>query len=429
MSEADPTVASRCWLRRLRDSKTASLLGRTGFRRLYLGGTASRVGDKLYFVAAMWLVYELTGSTVFTGVAGFLTRAPQVLSVFLGPLVDRAKLRRLLALSELGQGVVVLAVPVAAATGHLSVWVVLAAMPLLAFGKRLTAPAEQAAFVRLVDDDLLARGNSLWTGTERSVAAAAEAAAGVLVGVVGAVALFVVNGVTFLVSAVLFGSLSVPATEASDTALSLERYVADLRSGIALIRDSVLGHVVVAATLAGAFTGMGTAVLPAFAGDVGGAQAFGLLVAATTVGTLVGTLLAPRLETVALGRLTVVGFGGATLARLGAVVADRAWLVVGLFGATAVPLGVYNVLTSTAVQTGVPDDRLARVSSTLGTITAVLGPLGFLAGGALGTVVGADAVVAASAFGFLVLAAYWVSVPSLRRFPAVTGLDADAFAA
>ncbi|MFC7188623.1 hypothetical protein ACFQL7_01320 [Halocatena marina] len=42
------------------------------FRRLLVGRAVSILGDGLYSVAAMWLVYDLTGSTMYTGLAGAL---------------------------------------------------------------------------------------------------------------------------------------------------------------------------------------------------------------------------------------------------------------------------------------------------------------------------------------------------------------------
>lgn len=89
MPAALPTDGAVTRLRRcFAGSKTAALLGNPGFRRLYAGRMVSRIGDKPYFVAAMWLVFELTGSTFFTGLAGFLARLPQATGFLFGPLVD-----------------------------------------------------------------------------------------------------------------------------------------------------------------------------------------------------------------------------------------------------------------------------------------------------------------------------------------------------
>ncbi|AGN00058.1 macrolide-efflux protein [Salinarchaeum sp. Harcht-Bsk1] len=413
---------------RLLADETEALLGNAGFQRLYAGRMVSRIGDKLYVVAAMWLVFELTGSTLYTGFAGFLSKAPQALGFLAGPLVDRARLGRLLAVTEATQAVIVGSVPLAWWMGYLSVGHVLVVVTLLTVLRRVTAPAEQAALPRLVPEALLARANSIDSTTKHALGATAEALSGAIIAILGAVSLFAVNAATFVCSAVTFGRLDVPDASSTGEAPSAREYLDDVRSGFALVRHSVVGHMVVAAALTGVFTGMATAVLPAFAGTIGSdAETFGLLVGATTAGTLVGSLLAGRLHEVDFGQITVVGFLFAAAGRAAAAVVGWQPAVLLFYGAAAIPVGVYNVLVSAAIQTGVPNELLGRVSSTTGSLVAVVGPLGLLAGGVLGGVLDSATVVALSAVGYLCISAYWLVVPSLREFPAVVDVEAGGF--
>ncbi|MFC6736863.1 MFS transporter, partial [Halolamina salina] len=71
-----------------------SIPANRSFRRLLAGRATSFLGDGLFTVAVMWLVFELTGSTTYTGLAGFLLRAPNALKLFAGPLFDRSRLGR-----------------------------------------------------------------------------------------------------------------------------------------------------------------------------------------------------------------------------------------------------------------------------------------------------------------------------------------------
>jgi len=410
------------------DDRTRDLLGNVGFRRLYAGHAVSEAGDELYFVAAMWLVFELSGSTALTGLAGFLSRAPGALGFLFGPLVDRAPLRRLLVASELVQGVVAVAVPVAAALEVLSVWVVLAVVPLLATLQRVSGPAQNAAVPRLVADRNLVRANSLTATSDRAVGAAARAGGGGAIALVGAVALFGVNAGTFLVSAAVFAVTAIPATEKEGTSPSAREYLDDVAEGVALVRDSPILHMLAGASLAGLFTGMTTAVLPAFAASLGGPGTYGLLLAAMTAGTFAGALLASRLETVPLGRVTAIGFAAGAACWLGAVTLGSPAAIAALFALAFVPVGSYNVLVSASLQSGVDETLLGRVSATTGSVTATIGPLGILAGGLLGDTFGPSLVVGASAVGFALIASYWALVPTLRRFPSVDAIEPGSFA-
>ena len=428
MGSDDASAASR-WgvLGRLVDEKTVALFSETGFRWLYLGRAVGRVGDKLYFIAAMWLVYELTGSTFYTGVAGFLFRLPQAIGFVFGPIVDRSRLRRLMIVVEGAQGIIVLAVPVTFYLWGPNVLVVMAVVPILALLRRLSAPAEQAALPRLVPDELLARANSVDSATERSLGALAQGFGGALIAVSGAVALYLINSVTFFVTAMLYAMLQISPTEATGSSHSWREYMSDVREGLDLIRLSAVGHMAVAASIAGVFTSMATAVLPAFADTFGGVQTYGFLVASVTLGMLLGSIAASRFEEVPLGGITIVGLAFGGISRFGSVVVDAPVAILVLYGSAAVPLGVYNVLTSTTIQVGVPNELLARVSSTIGSLTAVLGPLGFLVGGYVGETFGSGTAIALSAVGYALVAIYWLLIPALREFPAVNNLESGCF--
>ncbi len=52
------------------------------FTMMFIGRIVTNVGDSLYSVAMMWLVYELGGSTIYTGIAGFLSVFPRVIQFF-----------------------------------------------------------------------------------------------------------------------------------------------------------------------------------------------------------------------------------------------------------------------------------------------------------------------------------------------------------
>ena len=134
---------------------------------------------------------------------------PNALRFLVGLLVDRWRLRRILLGTQLVNAVGVLLIPLAAAMGRLSVWLVLVVIPISNF----VYPAQNAALPRLVGDDLLTRANSLFSTTTQTVDTVARGVAGALIAALGgAVALFAVDAVTFVVAALLFAGVTVPAT-------------------------------------------------------------------------------------------------------------------------------------------------------------------------------------------------------------------------
>jgi MFS family permease len=401
----------------------------TDFRRLFIGRIISLLGDSFYFVAALWLVYDLTGSTVYTGIAGFLIRVPQTLKFLAGPVVDRSSLRRVLVFSELLQGIVVLVIPVAALFDYLNVWIVLSVMPLLTFVGLCSGPAQNAALPRVIDDELFTRANSVISIASQGGTAIARIVAGVFITTIGAVTIYTIDAVTFATGAILYGAVRIPTLDGNEESKTetLKGYIRDINDGVRLITGSVIQYLVMTAAIVGLFTGATMAVLPAFAAALGGPALFGIFTATMTAGSLVGSIVAPRFEHTAFGRVAGIGPGFAGLCWVGAVTTQWLPLTVVLFGLAWVPIGIYNVLISTTIQIGVPNDLLGRVSATAGSLAAVTGPVGLLLGGIAGDFLGSRTVIAGTAIGFVSAAGYWYVVPVLRTFPPVTEISAGEF--
>jgi MFS family permease len=449
-----------------------AVLRNPDFARLLSGRLVTNAGDSLYAVAAMWLVFDLTGSEAFTGLAGFLVMSPNLLQAFVGPLVDRWSLRAVMVWSQLIQAVLVLAVPVAAWLGVLSVWVVLTVIPLAAFVNQFAYPAQQAALPRIVDDEELVRANAALQVGYGGVDAAFNAVAGLLVAAVGAVALYLVDAVTFLLAAALFVSLRVPARTASaDTAPSVgrstgetptgetptgettaaddptaggdqaptlagdggrdrvglrgavDRYLDDLRGGVGFVRGTLLLPLLVTGLVANFTLGGVTAVLPSFAAGYGGADVYGVLLAGIGTGTLLGALLASRLDHLPVGVLSMGGFLlSAGLWGLG-VASPWAPATAVLFALAFVPVGVTNVVIMSMVQRLVPEGMLGRVSALLGSASTAMAPVGSLLGGVSAAWLGVGTVAGGAALGFLFIAVYTAVVPQLRTLPPAAELE------
>lgn len=407
------------------------------FRRMLAGRAVSFLGDGLYTVAAMWLVFDLTGSATYTGLAAFLLRAPRALKVFAGPLVDRSRLGRILVGSEaLGAGLAAI-VPLAALAGERSVWVVLAVLPLMGLTELLAGPAQTAALPRVVEQESLVRANSAFSIVTSAVDAGAKALGGALLAAFGAMALYGIDAATYAVAAVLFLGLAIPETESgsessedrdsAEEGFDFGAYRRELRAGLAVLSGSVLGVMLLASLVANFLTSAAFVVLPAFAAGFSGPESYGLLLAATTVGAVVGSLLAPIVEEQPLGWTSAVGFLVAGVLWVLGVQAGGLALTAALFAASRVPVGVYNVGIQATMQTGVPDDRLGRVTAAVSSLSNVVGPAGLLIGGVVGDAVGAQTVLLGGGAGIALTGLLWAGVPSLRRFGPPARVEPGAF--
>jgi MFS family permease len=409
------------------------------FRRFFAGQFVTNAGDSLYTVAMLWLAFELSGSTLVTGALNAILLLPWLLQVFAGPLVDRLPLERVLVGSQVIQGTVVLALPLAAATGYLDVSVLFAVAPVLMFASLLMAPMETALLPRIVDDERLSSANSALSTVTLGLDMVFDALGGVFVAVFGATALFLADSVTFAAAALLFAGIRIGTalgtderTESGDKTAGptvrsvLRSYVSDLRDGVAVLRGTVFVELILMTAVANFTTGVALAILPAFGDGLGGPVIYGLLLGALGIGRLVGSLVSPWVEDVRYGRL-LLGHGLGACCWLAAVLVSSPVLTVVLFGLAWVPAGVSGVLTATLNQRVFPADLLGRVAATKGTASGATLPLGSLIGGAVAEVLGTTTTMALTASGFAFTAVYVLLRPRLRRLPAVRAAKPNDF--
>jgi MFS family permease len=407
-----------------------ALFENVAFRRLFAGRIITNAGDSLYYIAAMWLAYDLSGSAIYTGLAGFLTLVPQALQFLTGPFVDRWDLRRLLVATQVLQGVFVLIIPLAAWREWLSVELVLIVMPVVAMLNQFVYPAQSAALPRIVDDEELVDANSAFSFAYQGVDTAFSSLGGILVALVGAVSLYLVDSVTFAVTALVFATTRIPAIEDSETegstdhvASALSNYMENLREGIEYTRGTIFVSMLVPPLVVNFAIGATMATLPAFASLRGGARTYGILLAAITAGLLLGALGASLLKRVSVQRLMAIGFLLSGITWLGAIYVQWLPATALLFCLAWTPIGATNVVFMSLIQTYVPEKLLGRVTSVIISGSAMAEPLGSLLGGVAGETVGSTAVVAVTGIGFLFVTLYWVIHPVLRHLPAIEKIE------
>lgn len=413
------------------------------FLRLFFGRLITNAGDSMYYIASMWLVHSLTGSPLYTGLAGFLIRVPQSLGFLVGPFVDRWSLRSLLVRTQLIQCVCVLAVPAAAALGHLSVWVVLGLMPVLTFLNQFVYPAQSAALPRIVTDEQLVRANSLFSFSFRGLDMVFNGLSGALVAAIGAMSIYLIDSATFAVAAIIFFGLAIPkpaseSDEPADTDANkaitdggsienkVKEYLQQLTEGFRYIRGSAIPAMLLGGLVVNFVFGGLIAVLPAFADSISGVEAYGILVASASAGSLVGSLGTSVIDDVPFGWVTIVGYGSSAVCWLVALTLPGVLPTALFFLLAFIPIGVGNVVLPSIIQSVVDDEFLARVMSIVSSVSVLALPIGSLVGGTASAWIGVRTVMLGMAFGLAFLSLYFLARPRLRRLPPVSEADKSA---
>ncbi|EMA41250.1 MFS transporter [Halococcus hamelinensis] len=412
------------------DADTASLRDNVDFLRLLFGRFVTNAGDSLYTIAGTWLVYDLTGSSFYTGLASALLLLPPALQFVSGPLVDRWPLVRTLVWTQLVQAGLILSIPLAAYFDRLSVGLVLVVIPALSLLNQFVYPAQNAALPRIVAESQLTRANSAFSFANQGTNMVFDALGGVLIAAVGTVSLFVLDSVTFVVATLSFVGVRVPErTETSDraTAIDVSGYPSDLRDGVRWLRGTVFAEMMLTTAVTNFGTGVMLAVLPGFAAVRGGSILYGALLGAIGAGGLLGALVASRLAHIGYGTLRIVGLGVGFVLWVAAVYSPWPALSVVLFAITGIPIGVTNVMGQTLIQTVAPEELLGRVTSVDASVSTLTVPVGSFLGGIVGSRVGVVTTMAVAAFGFAFVSLYFAIRPRLRSLPAMDDIDRGEF--
>ena len=207
-----------------------SLLGTApGFRLLFLATLGSSLGTLLATVALVVDIKDRTNSGSWVSALMIAEFLPAVaVGLFLGPLLDRVSRRGLMIVSDLVRAGVFCTLPFASSAGQI---VALAGIAGLATG--FFRPAVYAGLPNLVEEEELARANSLIQTSENVSWAVAPVIGGALVSASGPDLAYWLNGASFLVSALLL--LRLPADRLQG-ALGVSRgHLRDLKDGFARV--------------------------------------------------------------------------------------------------------------------------------------------------------------------------------------------------
>jgi predicted MFS family arabinose efflux permease len=386
------------------------------FRLLWSAQAVSLGGDGIYLVAIAWLVYDISNRPGALAIVGFAWTLPQVAGLLLaGVLSDRFERRRLLVIADLVRCVAIGAIAALAYAGTAKIWHLVLLVMVYGLGQALFQPAYTAIVPEIVPREELLQANALREVLEPlGMRFAGPALGGVLIALFGVGTAFLIDAVTFAVSALLVIGISArppPRAEAG----SIRR---DLAEGFAYVR----AHAWLWGTLVGAamfllFTfGPFEVLLPyVIRNDLGGdAATFGTVLAAGGLGSFFGAILIGR---TGLPRRHVTFMWGAWCAGdllfVGLAVAQDAWVMCALafvsFALATSALVVWNTLMNTLV----PPELLGRVSSFDWFVSIGLTPLSFALTGPVASVIGARETLAAA--GLLGTATFvFVFIPGVR---------------
>ncbi|WP_218919881.1 MFS transporter [Streptosporangium roseum] len=381
-------------------------LGRN-FNTLWAATTVSNVGDGIAAAAAPLMVASVTDDPVLVGLAVFVQQLPWVLfSLVSGVFVDRLDRRRLIVVVNVLRGLVVGVLALAVWRDVATIPVIYAAGFLLGVCETLGDNASGTLVPMVVKSEDLPRANARMHAVFFAVNQFAAPPLGAALFVMAAALPFGINAATFVLAAVLISTLrgirqSAPAERRSVRA--------DIGEGMRwLWNHSAIRMLSLALCLMNVTLIAGFSILVLYSRDRLGLNeyGYGVLITASAAGSLVGVMVAPRLQARFSDSLLLrAGLVIETLTHVGLALATTVWVAGPVLIAFGVHSSIFGAVSVTLRQRAVPDELRGRVQSVYMMFAVGGSALGALAGGPIARWTGITGPFWASAVVMAVLTA------------------------
>lgn len=378
---------------------------------LWLGQGVSNIGSRVSMIALSLMVLNLTGRAAAVSLLFIVLTIPSiVIGPWAGALVDRWNKKQVIIICDIIMGILALGMAFVQDLSYIYVLALLMSAVNMFF-----SPAIRTVIPRLVAREKLQTANALYSVTFYTAQLAGPALGGAMVGIFGIQSAFILNGVSFLISALSEVFIQIPPSEAEGST-GTRQMLRDFKEGFAYIRHNpVVRFVIVYFALTSLpAVGVGIASLVVLREVFGFSEAqYGLLMTINGAGLLLGTLVVGQLKKVS--ELSQMVLGSAIYGVLCTVLALSGWF----WAVAALQLGIGLVITlinvsyGTYLQKAVPGDKQGRVFALDIAIGNVTGLLAMAGAGFLADTLGAVTVMAGAG---IVLAAISVLAANLSPY-------------
>jgi len=364
------------------------------YRLWFAGQSVSLVGTWLQTTGQSWLVLKLTNSPLKLGILTSIQFIPSlVLSVFIGPIIDRFPKRSILLFTQIMYALAAVALAVVAFGSHAQFWQVLVIAAITGLISAIDWPTRQAFVGEQVNDRSAVVNAVALNSTMFNIARViGPGIGGILIAVVGIPWTFTLNAVSFI--AVIISLLLMKAGR-KPTKSSTGSYAQEIREGTRYIAgNQIIISLLIISGVISLFLLNFNIMIPSFSMLTLHLQAdgYGGLMSAMGVGAMAAGVLmslgGSRLEPTP---AYIYGSGFVLAVAMVLVGIQRNFYLTGLllvfcgFGMAAL-----STMCNTALQMQSPDDMRGRVMAAYNLVWVGSTPIGALYAGKICDALGAN---------------------------------------
>jgi MFS family permease len=388
------------------------------YRLLWIASLVSSLAGQIRNVSTLYQVYDISGSAFNLGLTGFLETLPFIVfGLYAGAVADAFDRKKLLIGTILLQLIPNLCLGILTVTGAIRVWHIYALGLVGAFIEVFNWPARAALIPRLVPQSILMNAMVVSGMILQTSFLIGPTIGGFLIEYGGIAAAYFTSTLLFIPAAIAIFSVR------ASGAIEGERRRVNLRSIVEGLEFIWIERIILSLFLldfAVVLVGFYRPILPIFAADVfkTGATGLGLLYAAPSAGSILGTItLLMAGDVKRKGALVIIAalFFAAALALLG--ISHWFWMAVAAVVILGFTDSISVAIRRTVVQLLAPDGMLGRAASLITVFAQTTNGLGALLAGVAAEYFGApNALLLGSGLCFIMILAVCVAIPQLWRY-------------
>lgn len=361
------------------------------FFLLWQGQFVSAIGDNFYTIALGFWVLAQTGSSVLMSsimAASFLPRA--LFAPLGGVLADRYNKKNIVIINDILRGIIVLLIALSAYFVYLQIWMLFTAAIIMGICGAFFSPAVVATIPLIVDKNSVNRANAAFNIIYCGSGLLGNSSGGFIFSIIGAPLLFLINGLSYI-----FSGLSVIFLKFSDIKSAPEKknIIEDFKVGLNYVRHTKeIKLILISAAIFNFFWMAGYIPLMPFFDSIPGwgAKYYGILMAAFSIGMLIGYLVLSMIHIKPKTNYYIFMFSICIFSITSSVVPmlSSFYLMCIITFISGLLIAFIGNVIMTILQITSNEDNRGRVISFYILITQGLMPLGMVIGGLLGDIIG-----------------------------------------
>lgn len=378
-------------------SEYLELIKNKNFNKYLTARVISKFGDIVYTLSIMWYILDKTGSSATVGFLLAFSNLPQIVTgLFCGVIVDKFSKKNIMIFSDLIRSVLIIVILIILKSSSFSIWPIFICSFLLEMFDIVFGTARSAILPSIVDDENIIKANILIETIFNVLDVVGMALGGILIAVTSMNTLFIVNSVTFILSAFFIGLIKINKNrETKDIECDKESsFFMDLKEGVSYVYKNKFIKVFIVVLL---ITNLAYGLLDTLPVILSqnvlhvGSEGMGFIRTSIAIGMVIGSLIIGMLKVKSPGKYYFIGllFSGLSVLIIGGISNFPAIVILYfLYGASdSITSPIFSYL-----QIIVDKNIIGRVFSIINVIGLILAPISMGLSGILCDMIGVQPV-------------------------------------